>query len=138
MLINIANLRDTAPMEMVLGSIPAKNFEVSSEENILRSQNRMFHCLLQPHNPGPEHESVTGRAQPVETPQHLTPPPVQVQQQQQELKPVQIEAPATSPHQIEPQPQLVETQSAQPQVCVFITSENTRVKMLTNHVNNDH
>ena len=95
----------------------------------------MFHCLLQPHNPGPEHESVTVGTQPVETPQHLPPPPVQVQQQQQELKPVQIEAPATSAHQIEtaqsaatslpppPQPQLVETQSAQPQVCVFITCD---------------
>ena len=35
MLINIANLRDAAPTKMVLGSIPAKNFEVSSEENIL-------------------------------------------------------------------------------------------------------
>ena len=112
----------------------------------------MFHCLLQPHNPGPEHESVTGRAQPVETPQHLPPPPVQVQQQQQELKPVQIEAPATSAHQIEsaqsaatslpppPQPQLVETQSAQPQVCVFITSHDRkkiRIKVRTNYVNND-
>ena len=98
----------------------------------------MFHCNLQPHNPGPEHENVTGGTQPVETPHHLPPPPVQVQQQQQEPKPVQIEAPATSVHQIEtaqsaatslpppPQPQLVETQAAQPQVCVFIISHDRK------------
>ena len=115
----------------------------------------MFHYHLQPHNPGPEHEAVTGGTQPVETPQHLPPQPVQ--QQQQEQKPVQIEAPATPAHQLEtaqsvatslpppPQPQLVEAQSAQPQVCVFITFSDRKIYSMqinitqhfVNRVNND-